>query len=199
MAIESAVFSSTLQCPTCRNNLNVNREIEQLEELCPVCRSEIKAVVFPRFFRDRGEDDAPFSAKEEESTCSFFPEWKAEKVCDECGCLMSKRAAVRWGDRDLCLPCLHRLREEEKDTSFVARSRLYDNRALALVTWLAPLTLFTAPVALFLLLRHRRNIKTFVPRSSARWWVAIVLSLVWMAIWLIAIAVWISLILDEYR
>ncbi len=82
--------------------------------------------------------------------------------------------------------------------NFVGRAQLYDNRALALVTWLAPLTLFTAPIALFLLLRHRRESAAFVPRSHARWWIAMGLSVTWLLVWLTAIVVWVSLILDDY-
>ena len=45
--------------------------------------------------------------------------------------------------------------------------RLHDNRALALVTLLAPLTLFTAPIAVFILLKNRKNPSSFAPARES--------------------------------
>jgi len=188
-----------LQCPLCRSSLNVNRYVDGLEEHCPVCGKDVRLAAFPRLYREPVDDSKPALAGDESAPCSFYPELKAEKVCDECGCLLSSRAAVRWGDQDFCLPCLHRLREEKRDVHFVARSRLHDNLALALVTWLAPFTLFTAPVALFLLVRHRGAPTSFVPRGRARWWIAMILTVGWLLAWAVVLVVWISLILEDLR
>ena len=137
-------------------------------------------------------------AGEGEASCSFFPEERAEKVCDECGCFLSERAAISWAGRDLCLPCLHRLREVEKDPGHIGRTRLQDKRALALVTWLAPFSLFTAPLALYLLLRYRGRPEGFVPRSAVTWGVAFSLAIIWLIVWLVLIVVWLSLVLDGF-
>ena len=197
MNTESLNVDVTLQCPTCRASLNVNRSVDRVEVVCPVCSCQTSMVVFPRFFQEEPEISKDKIASESEAICSFYGELKAEKVCDECGCLMSLRASVNWGDHDYCLPCLYQLREEKKNASFVAQAKLYDNLALALVTWLAPLSLFTAPVALFLLLRYRKGSQTFVSRSVFRWWLALLLSSAWILLWGAIIIIWISLILDE--
>ena len=197
MNTESLNADFSLQCPTCRARLNVNRSVDRLEEKCPVCSSQISLAVFPRFFRDETEMPNDRVASEDEAICSFYGKLKAEKVCDECGCLMSLRVSVNWGDRDYCLPCLYRLREEKKNASFVAQAKLYDNLALALVTWFAPFSFFTAPVALFLLLRYRKRSQTFVSRSPLRWWLAFLLSSAWILLWGAIIIIWISLVLNE--
>lgn len=187
-----------LQCPGCRSRLKVGREISFFEEECPVCRREVSVTVFPRMFREWAVAEAGAPAAEGEASCSFFPGERAEKVCDECGCFLSERAAVVWAGRDLCLPCVHRLREVEKDSGFIGRTRLQDKRALALVTWLAPLSLFTAPLALYLLLRYRGRPEGFAPRSRLTWWIAFGLAITWLIVWLVLIVVWVSLVLDGF-
>jgi hypothetical protein len=187
-----------LHCPGCRSRLKVGREISFFEEKCPVCHREVSVTVFPRLFREWAVAEAGAPAAEGEASCSFFPGERAEKVCDECGCFLSARAAVSWAARDLCLPCLHRLREVEKDPGYIGRTRLQDKRALALVTWLAPLSLFTAPLALYLLLRYRGRPEGFAPRSRLTWWVAFTLAITWLIVWLVLIVVWVSLVLDGF-
>ena len=198
METDTGKTEATLQCPTCRNNLSVDQSTDRVSEDCPVCRSEVRMTMFPRFYRDPPRQIDSTLASDDEAVCSFYPELRAEKVCDACGCLMSQKASVKWGDKDYCLPCLYRLREEKKDAAFVARARLYDNRALALVAWFAPLSLLTAPVALFLLLRHRKGNQSFVPRSAARWWLAFLLTVGWLIFWGVMLVIWLSLILEEF-
>ncbi|HRQ91049.1 MAG TPA: hypothetical protein PLA50_19825, partial [Bacteroidia bacterium] len=182
-----------LQCPVCRSPLGVPRGLASAEERCPVCRAEVGLTLFPRLFGDFVEAKAEVPSEGSTATCSFYPELQAEVVCDECGCFLSYRAATNWAGRDLCLPCLHRLREVEKSAEFIGRTQLHDRRALALVTWLAPFSLFTAPIALFLLLRHRGKREGFVPRGGWVWWCALVLSVGWLAAWLLLLIGWISL------
>lgn len=196
--MESSIEKAILQCPNCRSDLSIATELDGLEEKCPICQSEVWLRVFPRLYRTPVRKDSPLLAEDTNARCSFYPELKAEKVCDECGCLLSDRAAVRWAGEDFCLPCLHRLREEKRTTRFLARAKLHDNRALALVTLLAPFTLFTAPIALALLWKHRREPGRFERRSAWRWWLALVLAIGWLVAWGILGVVWASLILEDF-
>ena len=190
--------ATVLQCPRCRSQLNVSHHLDRLEEKCPICKSEMSLTVFPRLYKAHVERKSSALASEEEATCSFFPELKAEKVCDECGCFMSSRAAVQWADGDYCLPCLHRLREEERSVGFLAKTIRYDCRALALVLFLAPVSLFTAPVALYLLLRNRKSESSFVPGNGKIWWLAMVLSVLCLIFWLVIVIGWLSLVLEGF-
>jgi uncharacterized protein YbaR (Trm112 family) len=92
-----------LQCPTCRSQLSLNSEVSELDENCPVCRAKINLHVFPRLYWEPVEKSVPRLSDGTEAKCNFYPELAAEKVCDECGCFLSEKAAVRWGNLDLCL------------------------------------------------------------------------------------------------
>lgn len=190
--------AAVLQCPSCRSPLKVTRPVDTLEESCPVCRSEVTLRMYPRLFQDYDRIEESLPAEEGEATCSFFPDLRAEKVCDECGCFLSSRAAVRWAGRDFCLPCLHRLREIDRSPDFIGRVKLHDRRALALVTWLAPFSLFTAPVALYLLFRYRSPTGGFIRRGSTIWWITLFLSIGWLAAWIVLMVAWAALIRDGF-
>ena len=187
-----------LQCPSCRSPLKVGRPLDLLESSCPVCRVPVHLTMYPRLFggREAAAEDALVG--DGEASCSFFPTLRAEKVCDECGCFLSHCAAVDWGARDLCLPCVHRLREVERSSDYLGRTKLNDRRALFLVTLLAPFSLFTAPIALVLLFRHRGKPEGFVPRSGLVWWLALILAVGCLVAWLVLLVVWISLVRSDF-
>ena len=130
-------------------------------------------------------------AQEGEAVCHFYPELQAQAVCEECGCFLSEKAAVAWGDRTLCLPCLHLLRESRNRDDFSARRTLVDNVGLGLILFLLPLTLFTGPIALVYLLRNRQAPGSLIPRGRFRWRLAVALAVVSSLAWLVLIALWI--------
>lgn len=190
--------AAVLQCPACRSPLKVARPVDGISEDCPVCRAQVHLTMFPRLFGGPGKGEEDLPAAEGEALCSFFPALRAEKVCDECGCFLSHRAAVAWGGRDLCLPCVHRLREIERSRDFVGQAKLNDRRALFLVTLLAPFSLFTAPIALVMLFRQRGVRGGFVPRSGAVWWIALILAVACLLAWIVLLVVWISLVKSDF-
>jgi uncharacterized RDD family membrane protein YckC len=134
-------------------------------------------------------------AAEADARCRFLVELKAETVCEACGALLSQPAAICWAGKSWCLPCVHRLRRDEKGdgSGFVAERKIYDNLALMMVSLLLPLSLLTAPVALYFLVRYRKAPRGLVPRSSLRWWLALVLSAVSLTVWLGLLALAISI------
>ena len=185
-----------MSCPKCRKDMTVVYSGNQIAQVCSVCAATLQFYLFPGLLRkaDGEADSTSMLSGSGDATCHFYPELKAEIVCDECGCFLSEKASIKWGSRDLCMPCLHNLREKKRSIDFQAKTKVYDNRALALVTWLAPFTLFTAPIALFILIRHRKESLGFIPRSKARWWLAMVLSILWIVAWITGLVIWIALL-----
>jgi len=189
--------TATISCPRCRGVLSVAGFVEGIEVPCPHCTAPLGLAIFPRLFRAPVKTDHSHPAASGEAACTFFPQLRADHICEECGCFLSHRAAVQWGGAPLCLPCLHRLREERQDPAYVARVNRYDNRALALVTWLAPVSFITAPGAIFLLLRYRKAPRGFAGGNGARWWIAFVLASALLLGWLTLLVVWLALVVEE--
>ena len=134
-------------------------------------------------------------AGEADARCRYLSDLKAETVCEACGALLSQPAAISWAEKYWCLPCVHRLRRDEKGdgSGFVAERKIYDNLALMMVTLLSPVSLLTAPVALYFLVRYRKAPRGLVPRSSLRWWLALIFSLLSLGVWLGLLALAISI------
>jgi len=150
--------------------------------------------------RTKREAIADAIAADGDARCRFLPALKAQTVCDSCGALLSEKAAAHWGEKVFCLPCVQRLRDAGpvgEGGGLLGRLKIYDNLALLLVTLLAPLSLLTAPVALYLLIRYRRAPRGLVPRSPGRWWMAMVLSLVSLTLWLGLLGVGLSVMIDS--
>ncbi len=193
--------TAKVACPRCYRALpeDLLRDHPQ-GGACPNCRATIAVRAYPRLWR-RPDTDAGAGAgavsEEGDAVCRFYPDQKAETVCTACGCLLSAKAAVDWVGRSYCLPCLHSLREEKGEDGFLSKRTLYDNAALGLVLFLAPLSVFTAPVALYLLIRYRNASRGIVPRGKFRWWAALVLSVGFSLGWLFLFVLWIAAIVES--
>ena len=167
------------------------------ESQCPRCNTTLVMAAFPRLAAipaPQAPNQRGQFAQEGQAVCKFYPELQAETLCDECGCLMSRKAAVEWAGRTICMPCLHQLREKKSAEAYSPKRTLYDNVALGLVLFLLPLTLATGPVALFYLLRYRKAPRSLVPRSSFRWWLALILSIAVTAGWIFVFVAWVAMI-----
>lgn len=173
-----------ISCPKCQSEAPAPAQAGAAEMSCAVCGTRWEARIFPKLLNPSPPAVlAGETAEEGDAVCAFFPTLKAETVCDECGCLLSQRAAVSRAGTTLCLPCLHQAREGRGLPGWQAKRLLYDNLSLSLVTWLAPMGFFTAPLALYFLLRHRKDDRGLVPRGSLRWWAALALAVFWVLVW----------------
>ena len=191
----SADVTATAFCPICAAPIDAGAALAE----CRGCRVKLELSVAP-MARSRSEAIAGSIAAEDDARCRFLPELKAETVCDSCGALLSEKAAAHWGAKVFCLPCVHRVRARDavdKGQGLLGRLKIYDNLALLLVTLLAPLSLLTAPVALYLLIRYRRAPRGLVPRTAGRWWLALVLSLISLSVWLGFLGIGLSVMIDS--
>lgn len=93
-----------------------------------------------------------------------------------------------WSGEHLCLNCIHDRREVRREEGFVSRRFIYDNAALAILAfpiiffypffWMG---VFTGPMAVYYLVRHRKASRGFVPRSAFRTVAAWILSVATIA------------------
>lgn len=195
------VTRTALSCPKCQQAFAPPPEAAAgiADSRCPRCHTTLTLTAFPRLTAQPAEaapDTAGSTARDGDAVCRFYPHLQAETVCAECGCLMSRRAAVDWAGRTLCMPCLHTLRETKGAGDFSPRRPLHDNAALGLVVLLAPLSFVTGPIALFQLIRHRRAPGSLIPRSRFRWWLALILSIAATLGWIALFITWIVIIVQ---
>jgi len=195
---ESSAAGFGVLCPRCRYTFTYPAHTDLLENSCAICRAKTEYHFYPRYFRDPEEEGTRSALSHKgDATCVFYPELKAEKICDECGSFLSSKAAVDWSGSTYCMPCLYHLREKKRETDFQAKSVLHENRALGLMIFLLPFSLFTAPLALFLLLKNRKVRGGFVPRTGIRWWLALVLSITLTTAWIVFLVIFISLMVRD--
>lgn len=192
-----------VNCPKCHSVLPdevLQHSSDSKLVSCRACRAPVYANVYPRLQAGgilAKEAGASGVSEEGDAVCSFYPELKAETVCEECGCLLSEKAAVVWSGNSFCMPCIHLLRERKEEDDFLSKRTLYDNSALGLVVFLVPLSLFTAPMALYYLIRYRNSSRGIVPRGKIRWALALILSVGVMLAWMILLVLWLSAITDS--
>jgi hypothetical protein len=161
-------------------------------EYCPNCRRSCVGHRFPAALTTTGE--IPKHAESVivlgEASCFYHDNKRAVVACDGCGRYLCNHCQADWLGRTLCLGCIHTQREVKGAGEFQSRVTLYDNVALSLL--ILPfltlvygffLVMFTAPVALFLVVKHRNASRGIVPRGRWRLVLAGALSLFVMLAW----------------
>jgi len=154
---------------------------------CANCDAELLLEVFPAFFRGRGVSSSGEAlGADGESSCFYHERKRAVTVCEECGRFLCSLCEVRIGGRILCPGCIERGRSEESLEVLVTRRTLYDGMALSLSV--LPLlfffvTLFTAPLSIFIALRFWKKPGSILPRTKMRFVLAILFSCIQLAGW----------------
>jgi hypothetical protein len=189
-----------LRCPKCEQPIGTGASTGGAIEYCRGCRREVILYPFEAreekpAVRDRGE-----WAVEGEATCFYCSARKAVSVCEGCGSYLCDVCQTDWFGRKLCLACIHANREVRGALEFRSRATIYDN--VALMIMLIPLfiipfygiffAMMTAPVSLFLLIRHRRSLRGMIPRGPFRAVATASLAILLLAggAFLIGLAVW---------
>jgi hypothetical protein len=183
-------MNSLVQCPKCHAALP-DRIFNQPElSPCPSCEAPVQVEIFPAFFRKiipgrRGET----IMVEGESGCFYHPQKKAVLPCDNCGRFLCALCDCELNGRHFCPSCLEAGKTRGKIKDLENQRTLYDNVALSLA--LFPLlifyfTLITAPMALFVAIRYWTAPGSIVPRTKARFIIAIIAALLQIAGWVIA-------------
>jgi hypothetical protein len=178
-----------LTCPRCGESLPVNLFVAGQPGRCPACHSQVEAYIFPEFDKNPSARSGIRLAQEHEAVCYFHSRYCATNPCDNCGRFLCEICAINVGSRHLCAECLSQLRKQRDESGLVHYAALFDNVSLFLVT--APvitiffwfLTIFSAPVSLFLSFYYWSRQWTLLPRSPIRFVLAILFSLLLIALW----------------
>lgn len=154
---------------------------------CAVCDAELQLEVFPAFFRGTGSGaGVGITGTEGEASCFYHEKKRAAAVCEECGRFLCSLCEVRIGGRDLCPACVERGRTEGSLELLVTRRTLYDGIALSLsfLPLLIPfITLLTAPMAIYVVVRYWNRPGSILPRTRFRFALAAFFALLQVAGW----------------
>ena len=163
---------------------------------CPTCSVGIYAAVFPAMFRppETGKPGETILT-DEQASCFYHPQKKAVVSCASCGRFLCALCDLDFNGQHLCTLCLEAGNKKKKIKNLENRRVLYDDLALSLA--IVPLitvylTLVTAPIALFVAIRHWKDPTSIIPRGKLRFILAIVLALLQLVGWVVLIGIMIK-------
>jgi len=162
---------------------------------CPSCHVPIKIEVFPAFSRGLRPGKEGEALIDAQASCFYHPQKKAVLPCDHCGRFLCALCDVEWGEKHLCPACLETGKKKGKIVNLDRHRVLYDGTALRLA--LFPIitvwfTLVTAPIALYLSIRHWNSPLSIVGRTKIRFMLAMAFSGFQILAWAAGIAYLVS-------
>lgn len=180
-----------ISCSRCRKPLPNDVFNTEYYRFCPHCRIEMRGEIYPAMFRPKSEDspkEAPVI--DEEAGCFYHPKKKAVAHCSTCGRFVCALCDIDMGEEHICPACLESGKRQHKIKKIENRRTLYDNIALSLAiipvifVWL---TIITAPIVIFLVIKHWNAPTSIIPRTKIRFIVAFLLAALQIVGWLTAL------------
>jgi hypothetical protein len=154
---------------------------------CPSCAAPLQIEVYPALFRriSPGRSGETILV-EGEASCFYHPQKKAALPCDGCGRFLCALCDCEMDGRHFCPACLEAGRTKGKIKNLQNNRTLYDSIALGLAV--IPILFFyfsiiTAPIALFIAIRHWNSPMSIVRRSKVRYILAIIAASLQIAGW----------------
>jgi hypothetical protein len=182
-------MNAPVQCPHCRAPLAGEFFNQPDLAPCPACSVPLQVEIFPAFFRKASPGQSGEAILVEgESGCFFHPQKKAVRPCDSCGRFLCALCDCELNGQHFCPACLEAGKTRGKIKSLDSQRTLYDSIALALAVY--PLlifyfTLVTAPMSLFIAIRHWKSPPSLVRRSRIRFVIAGILAILQIAGWVV--------------
>lgn len=156
---------------------------------CPRCQAELEIEIFPALLRPdvRGSAGEAVEVGATTSGCFFHPHKVAVRPCDSCGRFLCTLCEVALGGRHLCPSCFESGRSSGRIERLVTRRTLHDQAALSLAVY--PMlfifaTLITAPIAIWMAIRHWNSPRSLLPRTRIRLVAAIVIAALQLLAWI---------------
>lgn len=178
-------------CTKCKSTLL--GDVFNLSELtpCPYCAVPLQVDLFPAFFRRITPGQGGETIIEEtQSSCFYHPQKKAILPCESCGRFLCALCDCDFNGQHLCPSCLQMGTKKGKIKNLENHRTLHDSTALALAVF--PLIIFyftiiTAPLAIFISIRHWNTPTSIIHRSKIRFVLAIAIASLEILGWIAAI------------
>jgi hypothetical protein len=178
-----------LNCTRC--NAPLSKEAANTRSLvsCAFCSSRLRVDVFPAINRSLPPGQAGVTLQvDKEAGCFYHPRKKAVVPCAACGRFLCALCDVSLNGQHLCPACLEKGRTQHKIKSLENHRTCYDSIALLVATvsiliyWF---TIFTAPLVIFLTVRHWKSPSSVIPRTKIRFILAFIIAGVQIAGWIL--------------
>jgi hypothetical protein len=121
-----------------------------------------------------------------EASCFYHPNKQAMRVCDGCGRLICALCSIELGTEHLCPNCLASGKKKGKITTLEDTRMRYDSIALSLAALgllIYALSIFLAPAAIYISIRHWNSPGSILGSSKFRFVLAILLALATLLFW----------------
>lgn len=156
---------------------------------CSACSGLLRVDVFPAINRAMPTQQAGAALQEnQEAGCFYHPRKKAVVPCTACGRFLCALCDVSLNGQHLCPACLEKGKTKRKIKNLENHRTCYDSVALIVATvsllvyWF---TIFTAPLVIYLTVRHWRSPSSIIPRTKIRFIIAFTIAGVQIAGWII--------------
>lgn len=153
---------------------------------CPTCEASVQVYAFPALVRERSIGAPEPVLIEGESSCFYHPQKKAAVACESCGRFLCALCDVEIGGVHRCPRCLESGKRKQQWQTLQTEHIRYDRIALGLTTltiFFWPITLLTAPAALFLVIRFWNRRSKVLPGSRVIYVIAALLAIAEICGW----------------
>jgi len=154
--------------------------------VCPHCNSRLRISVFPALFAQTRALEYHEPAGEETATCFYHPTRAAVVPCGSCGRYLCALCEIELGEETICPNCMDSAARNEEVKELIDSRTLYDSIALALAVfpvlfWFV--TVITAPLSIYITVRHWRSPMSILPRSKVRFVLAFIIAGIQVSLW----------------
>ena len=184
-----------LCCTKCNSPLPGQVVNSKSLSACPSCAGLLRADVFPALYKSFPKGQLGEALQmDKEAGCFYHPGKKAVVPCSVCGRFVCALCDVALNERHLCPVCLEKGKTKGKIKNLENQRTCYDTIALLLAT--VPLLIFffpwftiiTAPLAIYITLRHWKAPTSIIPRTKVRFILAVALASMQIAGWIFIIS-----------
>ena len=160
-----------LTCTRCHTPLPASLLNASAPAPCPGCGANLLVAAFPAWLEERAGRTGDALVLPADASCFYHDQRRATVVCEHCGRFLCALCDIELNTAHLCPACIATGHEKQRLSDFEHHRVLYDSLALGLAVWpllFWPLTILTAPIALFVAVAYRHAPGSLV-RRGARW------------------------------
>ena len=159
-------------------------------ERCHACGISSRTDVFPAYKTDISDNDVQEAViVDDDASCFYHPKKKAVIFCSGCGRFLCALCDVEIDGEHLCFACMEAGKNKKQISDLETGRTIYDSLALRLALFpvvifiFYSITIVTAPITLYLVVRHWRAPSSIVGRTKIRFIVAFILAFAQVATW----------------